>query len=113
MEIVENRLSGVPMLTLVGESDQAIGPQLERSVDQAMGSSGHILLDLQYCPYLDSSALGAILDLQQRLEPDGWVGVANCSRMILRLFGLVGLISGTSFRVFLSLDEARAACVST
>ena len=108
MDIIQTSLDGVPVLTIVGEADHAIGPQLAQAAQLAMSSGGAcILLDLEHCSYLDSGALGAILGLVEQVEPRGWVGVIHCSRMVLRLLDLVGLTSSNSFWVFQSLDEAR------
>jgi anti-anti-sigma factor len=110
MNIIESSLDGIPLLTIVGEADQAVGPQLARAAQTAMSSHGtHVLLDLELCPYLDSGALNVVFDLVQRAEPGGWVGVVHCRPMVVRLLGLVGLAACDSFRIFQSLDEAAAA----
>ena len=110
MEIRESSLHGVPLLTLVGEADQAIGSQLVEATERAMIPSGrHILLDLEQCPYLDSSALNTIVGLVRRVGPLGWVGVIHCPSMVLRLLELVNLTANSSFRVFGSVEEAGAA----
>lgn len=108
MDIVETSVSGVPLLTIVGEVDHAVGPRLEQAAQRAMSSHGtRILLDLELCPYLDSSGLNVIIGLVQRVEPGGWVGVLHCSHMVLRLLHLVGLVPGDSFLVFQTLAEAE------
>jgi anti-anti-sigma factor len=113
MDILETSLHGVPLLTVVGEIDHAIGAQLAEAAQRAMGSRGsHILLDLELCPYLDSSGLNVIVGLVKQVGPSGWVGVIHSSRMVLRLFGLVGLTACDDFRVFQSLDEASGAAAA-
>jgi anti-anti-sigma factor len=110
MDILETSLHGVPLLTVVGEIDPAIGLQLAEAAQRAMSSSGHhILLDLELCPYLDSSGLNVIVGLVKEVGPRGWVGVIHPSSMVLRLLGLVGLTARDDFRVFQSLDEAGEA----
>jgi anti-anti-sigma factor len=114
MAILETSISGVPLLTIVGEADHSIGPQLQQAAERAIRSHGtHVLLDLKDCPYMDSGGLNVIVNLVRQVEPSGWVGVIHCSRMVLRLLGLVGLTTHGSFRVFQSLEEAGdAAAVS-
>ncbi len=108
MDILETSLSGVPLLTIVGEADQ--GLQLAQAAQRAMGAHAtHILFDLELCPYLDSGSLTALFGLVQQVEPAGWVGVVNCPRMVLRLIGLVGLTECSGFRVFRTLYEASGA----
>jgi anti-anti-sigma factor len=109
MDIIETSVGGVPLLTIVGEADHAVGPQLEQAAHRAISSHGtNILLDLELCPYLDSGALNVIIGLVQRVRPQGWVGVVHCSQMVLRLLHLVGLVPGDSFRVFQTLAAAKA-----
>ncbi len=113
MEIMEGSLHGVPLLTLVGEADQAIGLQLVDATERAMiPSDRHIILDLERCPYLDSSALNTIVGLVRRVGPLGLVGVIHCPSMVLRLLQLVNLTANSSFRVFASIEEAAAAAGS-
>ncbi|MBN1630415.1 MAG: STAS domain-containing protein [Thermoleophilia bacterium] len=113
MDIIGTSLNGVPLLTIVGEADQSVGPELAQAAQRAMSSGGtHILLNLELCSYLDSGALGVILCLVREVEPGGWVGVISCSHMVLRLFDLAGLAPGESFRMFQSLDDARAAAAA-
>ena len=110
MDILETSLRGVPLLTVVGEVDHAIGSQLADATERAMIScEHHILLDLERCPYLDSSGLNTIISLVRRVGPLGWVGVIHCSAMLLRLLELVGLTTGDRLRVFKNLDEAKVA----
>ena len=114
MSIVETSLNGVPLLTIVGEVDQAVGSQLAEAAQRAGGSCGsHILLDLGLCPYLDSAGLSVIIGLVKRVESVGWVGVIHPPGMVLRLLGLVGLTACDSFRLFQSLDEAGRAAAGT
>jgi anti-anti-sigma regulatory factor len=111
MDIVEASLCGVPLLTIVGEGDS--GLQLAQAAQRLMSPDDpRILLDLGLCPYLDSGCLTAILSLVQQVTPKGWVGVVNCPRMVQRLFGLVGLTSCSTFRVFQTLDEAGGAAAA-
>ncbi|MFH0916615.1 MAG: STAS domain-containing protein [bacterium] len=113
MDIIETSLHGVPLLRVVGEVDHAIGFQLAEAAQRAMSSAGaHLLLDLELCPYLDSSGLNVIFGLVERTGPGGWVGVIHCSRMVLRLLELVGLTTSDSFRVFQSTDEAGEAAAA-
>ncbi len=113
MDILETTLHGVPLLTVVGAVDQAIGSQLAEATERAMISCDHrILLDLERCAYLDSGGLNTIIGLVGRVGPLGWVGVIHCSAMVLRLLELVGLTASGSFRVFETLDEAGAAATA-
>ncbi len=111
MDVLEASLSGVPLLTVVGEGDDSV--QLAQAAQRAMSASDtHVLLDLESCPYMDSGCLTELIHMVQQLPPTGWVGVVNCPRMVLRLLGLVGLTGSSTFRVFQTLDEAASAAAA-
>ena len=111
--IVETSLHGVPVLTIVGEADHTIGPELKQAVRGALDSGGaHIFLDLGLCPYLDSGGLNVIVQLVHDVGPAGWVGVIQASSMILRLLELVGLTTYGRLRVFEDLEDAGAAAAA-
>ncbi len=101
------------MITIVGDADHSVGPELEDVVRRALRSGGaYILLDLKRCPYLDSGGLNVIVHMVYDVSPTGWVGIIHCSRMIQRLLELVGLNACSGLRIFESLEEARQAAAS-
>ena len=101
------------MLTIVGEADHTIGPELTQAVRRALNSGGaHIPLDLGLCAYLDSGGLNVLVRSVHDVGPTGWVGVIHASRMILRLLELVGLTAYGGLRVFETLEEAGAAAAA-
>ena len=111
--IVETSLHGVPMLTIVGEADHTVGPELTQAVRRALDSGGaHIFLELGACPYLDSGGLNVLVQLVHDVEPAGWVGVIQASRMILRLLELIGLTTYGGLRIFENLEDAGAAAAA-
>jgi anti-anti-sigma factor len=103
-------IAGVPLVRLTGEVDHQCGAELHLAVQEALSPGGdQILIDLETCGYLDSAALSVLLRLVEDVRGRGWVGTIAPSRMVLRLFELVGLMRDPDFRVFASLSEARAA----
>jgi len=110
LRISHSMIAGVPLVKLVGEVDHQCGAELYVAVLEALSPGGdQILIDLETCGYLDSAALGVLLRLVGDVRGRGWVGTIAPSRMVLRLFELVGLMGDPDFRVFASLSEARAA----
>jgi anti-sigma B factor antagonist len=81
------------------------------SAVQSALSSGHIflILDLEAMPYLDSSAIGAIVDaLRQATKLGGDVKLVNPSSFASKTFKMVGILS--LFTVHTSQAEAVTAC---
>jgi anti-anti-sigma factor len=110
MRLIENQLDDVPLVQVIGEVDHATAPALRASIDAALAQGGScLLLDLEACPYLDSGGVSVLLDTLRRVRPDGWLGVVGPTPDVFRILSLVGFAVDPHFRVFASLDEARAA----
>ena len=77
MEIqISETPKGLPLVRVVGEIDLHTCPEL-RGALQALIESGkyRIVLDLGGVPYVDSAALGVLVDTQRRVEGEGRRGV--------------------------------------
>jgi len=102
MEIAKARLCGVLMLRVVGDVDHLAGPALVGAAEEVLGpETGHILLDLEGCPYLDSGGVSALLTILKKAKSrQGWLGVIAPTRDVHRLLELVALTLDPDFRVF-------------
>jgi anti-sigma B factor antagonist len=110
MEILESSLSGVPVLRIDGEVDHSTAPALQQSIQKALRAAGmRVLLDLSACPFLDSGGLSVLLSALADLPEDGLLGVIGARPDLLRIFGIVGLLTLPGFRVFSDTEEAVAA----
>lgn len=97
-------VNGVVSVAVRGELDLYTAPQLERALALAAedGALG-LLVDLAECAFIDSTALGALVDAHRRLGTvDRRLAVVAPDRQIRRVFELTGLD-----RV-LSLHESQA-----
>jgi anti-sigma B factor antagonist len=84
--------------------------QFDAAVQSAL-SNGYILfiLDLESVPYIDSAAIGAVVDaLRQSMKEGGNVKLVNPSPFISKTFKMVGIL--TLFSVFTNEAEAVSAC---
>ncbi len=107
MEIeVTETASGIPLVRIVGEIDLHTCPEL-RSALQALIEQGKYrqVLDMSGVPYVDSAALGVLVDTQRRVkEKGGEVYLARITSFVLRAFEITRLIR--IFRVFETVEEA-------
>jgi len=72
---------------------------------------GHIVLDLAEVPYLDSAALGVLVDAVRRArEIGGALHLVNMTPFVRRAFDITRLIK--IFQVHESVDAALAAIAS-
>jgi len=85
--------SGWSILGVSGEVDMATAPRLRQRVI-AITASGvtHLVLDLEECDFLDSTALGVIVGALKRLRTnEGHLRVVCTQTGLLKLFDLTGL----------------------
>jgi len=84
--------------------------QFDAAVQSAL-SNGCLffILDVESVPYIDSAAIGAVVDaLRQSMKVGGNVKLINPSPFIAKTFKMVGIL--TLFQVFTTEAEAVAAC---
>lgn len=110
MDVLEDNLSGVPLLKVKGYVDHLTAPALEGAVARALkGSDLRVLVDLSDCGYLDSGALSVLLHALRQVQGKGWLGVIGPDANLMRLFEIVGLTSSKWFRLFPDVEDASAA----
>ena len=91
---------GFPLLRVEGEIDLHTCPLLRAALARLM-EAGHtrILMDMSEVPYVDSAALGVLVDTQRRLkERSGDLYLGAVSSFVMRAFEITRLIR--LFRVF-------------
>ena len=108
IETVETE-TGVPVLQIRGEIDLHTCPQLRTTLLELMEAGKHdIVLDLAEVPYLDSAALGVLVDAVRRArEHNGGIHLAHVTPFVLRAFEITRLIK--IFQVHDTVDAALAA----
>lgn len=83
---------GIIVLQLEGEFDLDCVGLLNTAFRKALAESSQLVLDLGPTTFVDSTALGVILDAVKRAADDGgWVRLANPQPNIQRLLHVVGL----------------------
>jgi anti-sigma B factor antagonist len=108
IEVIANE-AVVPQVRVVGEIDLHTGPEL-RATLQRLIDQGHarIILDLSGVPYVDSAALGVMVDAQRRVkERDGEIYLANVTPFVQRAFEITRLIR--LFSLHADLEDAKHA----
>ena len=84
--------------------------QFDSAVQAAISAENiFFILDLEAVPYLDSSAIGAVVDtLRQSTKLGGNVKLVNPSSFVSKTFKMVGILG--LFSTYTSEAEAVAAC---
>lgn len=100
---------GIPVVHLRGEIDLHTCPQLRTTLHGLMeAGKKNIVLDMAEVPYLDSAALGVLVDAVRRArEAGGALHLVQVTPFVLRAFEITRLIK--IFQVHPSVDAALAA----
>jgi anti-sigma B factor antagonist len=92
VELRPTRVAGyAAIVTLRGEHDLNTGPELTAALDPI---AGHVLLDLTACTFIDSTAVGIVIDKSQDLARNGHrleLVVPAANRTVARVVDVVGL----------------------
>jgi len=96
----------IPIVQLRGEIDLHTCPDLRAALQRLMEEGNHrIVLNMSEVPYLDSAALGVLVDAQRRArERDGEIYLAQVTPFVLRAFEITRLIR--IFQVFPTIADA-------
>lgn len=96
--ITQERGPQACVVTLSGDIDISVVPELKESLDSALSSGcSNIVLDLKDVRYTDSSALGLFVWLHHKLLPrDGRLVLSGANRDVTRILELSGLVTVAS-----------------
>ena len=101
--------TGVPVVHLRGEIDLHTCPDLRAVLHELMEAGKYVIvLNLAEVPYLDSAALGVLVDTVRRVrEHSGALHLVQITPFVRRAFEITRLIK--IFQVHDSLESALAA----
>jgi anti-sigma B factor antagonist len=107
---VERVDGDVLVVNVVGELDQATVPELEGTLDEAIGTGpAGLVVDLSDCGFIDSSGLATIVAARERLTSENGrrFGICCADSQVRRLLEITGL--DTALGVANSRAEALEA----
>lgn len=98
---------GHSVVSVTGELDVATAPDLRSYLDEAVDRGGLVVADLLGVTFIDSTALGILLDSLKRAESAGAdLRIVVAQPRILKIFEITGVIE--LFSIFPTLDTAMA-----
>jgi anti-sigma B factor antagonist len=112
--VLDDAAGDVVVVVVEGEHDIYTAPTLRQRLDEAIGRGGGIVVDLTGATFVDSSVLGALLDLRRRAIENGQ-GFVVCIgesiepgvQRILDITGLVPVLPVINGRAA-AIEAARA-----
>jgi len=88
-----------------GEVDMAVADQFEQALERAASQSEEVLIGLQACEFVDSTAIAVIVNAHRRMAAEGRrVAVYGARDQVQRVLSITGLTENGL--VFETLDEA-------
>jgi anti-anti-sigma factor len=107
-ELSERDLGGGCLEIMVsGEIDLAVASELQSALDEATDVEV-VVLSMERCEFLDSTAIAVLVREQLRRQEDGRrFAVAGCTKQVHRILEITGL-TGNGL-VFASVEDALAA----
>lgn len=97
--------SATNIVTVAGELDLASAPALKRALADVIAThTSRIVIDLGPVTFIDSTALGVLVGVHRKLEPDVRMALAGAGAEVLNIFELTGL--DATFEMFSTVDEA-------
>jgi anti-sigma B factor antagonist len=110
---LDQRDSGVVIVSLSGEHDLTTAPTLRERVQEAIGMKGGLLIDLTNAEFIDSSIIGVVLEGQRLAEENG-LGFAAALEggdpAVRRVLEVTGL--DTNLPVHPSIDAAMERAIA-
>jgi anti-sigma B factor antagonist len=98
---------GTSVVSVAGELDLSTAPRLKWMLIEALeAGSTRLVVDLSHASFIDSTALGVLVGIDRRLDPDGRLAIVCAREAVLQVFELSG--TDRVFAIHPTLDEALA-----
>ena len=93
-------------IAVFGELDLATVDQVKEKVEDALGATGHVVIDLRACPFVDSRGIGAIAQAAIGLrEQERNLLLRGVQARVMRILDVSGLAASDLLTVEPELPE--------
>ena len=90
MTIEIKRNSEETIIELVGRLDTTTAPALDKTINEDIGDTKNLVLDLKGLEYISSAGLRVLLAAQKKLQKVGYVKVINVCETVMEVFEMTG-----------------------
>ena len=88
MEIKKN--AEVTTIEIVGRLDTTTAPMLEKTINEDIGDTKNLVLDLKAVQYISSAGLRVLLGAQKKMQRIGFMKVVNVCETVMEVFEMTG-----------------------
>ena len=90
MTIEIKRNAEETLIELVGRLDTTTAPALDKTINDDLGDTKHLLLDLKGLEYISSAGLRVLLGAQKKLQKIGSMRLTNVREEVMDVFEMTG-----------------------
>ena len=88
MEIKKN--ADATTIEIAGRLDTTTAPLLEKAINEDIGDTTNLVLDLKGVQYISSAGLRVILGAQKKMQKLGSMKVVNVCEAVMEIFEMTG-----------------------
>ena len=88
MEIKKNTQETI--IEIVGRLDTITAPALDKTINEDMGETKNLVLDLKGMEYISSAGLRVLLSAQKKMQKIGSMKVINVKDSVMDVFEMTG-----------------------
>ena len=90
MTIEIKRNAEETLIELVGRLDTTTAPALDKTINDDLGDTKHLVLDLKGLEYISSAGLRVLLGAQKKLQKIGSMKLTNVREEVMEVFEMTG-----------------------
>ena len=90
MTIEIKRNAEETLIELVGRLDTTTAPALDKTINDDLGDTKHLVLDLKGLEYISSAGLRVLLGAQKKFQKIGSMKLTNVREEVMEVFEMTG-----------------------
>ena len=90
MTIEIKRSAEETIIELVGRLDTTTAPTLDKTINEDIGETKHLVLDIKGLEYISSAGLRVFLGAQKKMQKIGSMKVVNVCEAVMEVFEMTG-----------------------
>ena len=90
MTIEIKRNATETIIELVGRLDTTTAPALDKTINEDLGDTKNLVLDLKGLEYISSAGLRVLLGAQKKMQKIGSMKVTNVCESVMEVFEMTG-----------------------
>ena len=88
IEIKKN--AGETVIELCGRLDTTTAPALDKTINEDLGDTKNLILDIKGLEYVSSAGLRVFLSAQKKMQKIGSMKVTNVCEVVMEVFEMTG-----------------------